>query len=141
MKVLTVNNIYGKQFQGSFETQQKLDSWKEKHIKNNTWGKPEREEKDSETLTQVDKDRAIKQTQVTDENGEAQLVYTIPSEYELVQEEVVEDYKEMRRREYLKISHLLEEGTYEALIENRPEKLEEYKLLRRDIKIRYPKPE
>lgn len=41
-KVLVKNNVNNRQFQSFFETQEEAQSWIDHHVKNNSWGKPER---------------------------------------------------------------------------------------------------
>lgn len=47
--------------------------------------------------------------------------------------------KELRAAEYAKLDGIKNEAIVELLIENRPEKMEEYKRLRNAIKLKFPK--
>lgn len=81
MYKLKIKKYNDKNYEGNFKTLQELETWKDKHIQKNTWGKPARTvEKDSENY---DPSLIISEYQINVEDEVVTMV-NLKAEYEIL---------------------------------------------------------
>lgn len=145
----------------NFETQELADNWLSGCLSKGKFGKHERwvldnEEDTSNYLEFEDRELEPAYTReipaVVDESGNEieparieeipaniKRFYKLAAEYEIIKEDVIPSYSELRVIEYQKIDKMKMEAIIEHF-EGRPEKMTSYLELRAAIKIQYPKP-
>ena len=152
--------------QASFESEEKANEWLNSCLAKEKFGLPERlkakEECSSEELAssleteirELRPETTVEHPAELDEEGNetkpasvevipavTKVFHKLPAEFIVTIEDVVPHYTELRAKEFAKLDKMKEEATIEYLAEGRTEKLEQYKQLRAEIKLLYPKPE
>ena len=137
-KIKIVNTKTNQEYEAIFDNQSELDAWKTEQVKNDSWGKKEREVAAFEA-TQEMIDESISSRVVTDELSQQEITYyTLPKEYTITESNYSIDYVTKRIQEYSKIDSLLKEALVEKELGD-DTKWNEYIALREAIKTAHPK--
>lgn len=165
-KLMIIKNPSGQELQRCIFTDQKvLDAFINLLNTQCPWGKPERwiaasrlqegdisvEEETREIFPSAE--REVLEDEIDEETGTVlhlkgetvvvpavlEVFHKLPAEFEVVVEDYITPYHELRRAEYVKIDEMKNEAMVELLAEGRSEKMEEYKALRAAIKLKIPR--